>query len=221
MQVFDGCDLGCDRVHAGAQKVAGRVHGDRQSLQASSLQRREQHVDGLKAQRFFVLTPSLYCEMPAPPFSSFPPSFSSFPDLEAGSSSRRADERSGSNAKLSNSKELRHAKKQRGRESCEIAQGKKDKQKQRASHATGSSCIADKHSSGAKHQSSSKHHEVEKDTFLEDERLARAPETRSKLFFSDHKGDSLNVVYGGLHSGAVPKYSLIQRTLSTYIIVGG
>lgn len=31
------------------------------------------------------------------------------------------------------------------------------------------------------------------------------------LFFSDKKGDVLNVKFGGLHSGDIPKYDLIDR----------
>lgn len=48
-------------------------------------------------------------------------------------------------------------------------------------------------------------------SILDDERL-KAEEDRKRaeksVYFSDRKGDSLNVRYGGLHAGDVPKYRL-------------
>lgn len=38
-----------------------------------------------------------------------------------------------------------------------------------------------------------------------------ANEQASKYFFSDRKGDALNIRYGGLHAGDVPKYHLVAR----------
>lgn len=154
--------------------------------------------------------------MSAPSFPSFPPSFTSFPDLEEGSSSRRANEGGGSEVSRSKSKGRKHASKPKDGEIGKISHRKRDKQNRKDSHDH----RTDEHGSRTKHRSSSKREARDRDSFLDDERLQRSSETRSNLFFSDHKGDSLNVVYGGLHSGDVPKYSFIHRTVLIYHIVG-
>ncbi|KLO13922.1 DUF1740-domain-containing protein [Schizopora paradoxa] len=147
--------------------------------------------------------------MSAPSFNSFPPIFSSFPDLEAGPSSRQTDDAGGSDA--FRSKHSKRAKKQKYEDADEESSRKRDKRKHRDSHARTARDGAE-HGSRTKHRGSS-HREGPKDSssFLDDERLQQSSENRSKLYFSDHKGDSLNVVYGGLHSGDIPKYSFVHR----------
>ena len=109
--------------------------------------------------------------MSTPSFSSFPPSFTSFPDLDLGPSHRSPD--------LSDSVQdrktgvVKHKKRKRIRfdsESHGEAKSKKD-------HVG----------------------------------IANLPPS----VYSDRKGDSLNIRYGGLHTRDVPKYRIVGRKSST------
>lgn len=120
--------------------------------------------------------------MSAPSFSSFPSSFSSFPDPEPGPS----------NSKNSKNKDTsrEHDKKEKRKKS-------KHDRKRPKSHS----------------------HD---DLGLSEERTEYRTELRvessSRLFYSDTKGDPLNVRYGGLHTGDIPKYYAVGRKLYTVLI---
>ena len=40
----------------------------------------------------------------------------------------------------------------------------------------------------------------------------------NRFFYSDRKGDLLNIQYGGLHAGDVPKYRLVGGMTAKYFI---
>jgi hypothetical protein len=129
--------------------------------------------------------------MSAPSFSSFPPSFSSFPDLDLDPSPSRPASvppkswRSG-----------------------------EDEKKKRVSHKN----KLDKLDKGKdKNKKRKRDHNTEAIN-LDDEKLKAAEDTKRRdgddfhnIFYSDRKGDHLNVRYGGLHAGDVPKYHLVGR----------
>ncbi|KAK1228610.1 hypothetical protein PQX77_008204 [Marasmius sp. AFHP31] len=108
--------------------------------------------------------------MSAPSFSSFHPSFESFPDFEAGPSI--TTEKSSSKKKKDKSKSERRDKDER----------KKRKHRERSPPP-------------------SDHHYDDK----------KVQEGSSRYFYSDTKGDALNVQYGGLHKGDIPKYHVINH----------
>ena len=140
--------------------------------------------------------------MPVPPsFSSFPPSFSSFPDL--GGSSRQEPETSGS-VHQGDSRD-------KGKES-DRKKRKRDRRR-------------DKHSNRGRTPSREREREKEssKDnsyTFDDERKKAEEDSARGTreqdilqpVFFSDKKGDPLNVQYGGIYSRDVPKYHLVGCT---------
>jgi hypothetical protein len=101
--------------------------------------------------------------MTAPSFSSFPPSFDSFPDLDPGPSEPRREKES------------------------------------------------TKHQHNSKHRKSkSKHKEKEHKERKHDRVEQRFDEdvySNQRIFFSDRKGDPLNVQYGRLHKGDIPRYN--------------
>ena len=140
--------------------------------------------------------------MSAPSFSSFPPSFSTFPDLDSEPSSSKAAPEVSSKSKKDRSEKNSSSRK---RKKDDDPKPKKDKEKKR------------KHSSR-----SSKAYDL-----FEDERDVRSREREKPLediinplsgidedkpiYYSDRKGDPLNVTYGGLHVYDVPKHFLADR----------
>ncbi|KAI0348412.1 hypothetical protein BDW22DRAFT_1350623 [Trametopsis cervina] len=137
--------------------------------------------------------------MSAPSFSSFAPSFSSFPDLgapQAGPSKEKDTSRSG--------------KKEHGRKRGESERSRNDrKSDDRANEPDGRD--------QAKHKYRDQGQGLERDEYvkeLEDLQIRRAAleyVDSKPLFYSDRKGDILNVKYGRLHAGDIPKYSIIGR----------
>ncbi|KAF5385316.1 hypothetical protein D9615_001411 [Tricholomella constricta] len=124
--------------------------------------------------------------MSAPSLSSFPPSFSSFPDLEPVPSTRPSD-RPKTN-KSSRDKE-RHDKKKR---SSDNSREKKHKRRRRKDDGYFDDLTMGDETLNAK------------------ENLEHAKES-SRLYYSDRKGDPYNIQYGGLHAGDVPKYYIVDR----------
>ncbi|KAH9064097.1 DUF1740-domain-containing protein [Lactarius vividus] len=135
--------------------------------------------------------------MPNPPsFSSFPPSFGSFPDVE--DSSARYKEVSSTSGERKGLREKDDRKKR-----------KRDKREKHANQSQTSS-----------HERGRKGHNFKADGYvLDDERMKAEEESSSRMakqqdvsqlaFFSDRKGDPLNVQYGGIYSKEVPKYHLV------------
>ncbi|KAF9244578.1 NRDE-2, necessary for RNA interference-domain-containing protein [Melanogaster broomeanus] len=144
--------------------------------------------------------------MTAPSFSSFPPSFASFPELEPGPSRRT------SSSVRNDSVDARH-------------KTKRDKSKRRSDKKD-----EEKNPSEEGHLAPSKDSLHRSDTWttnriLDDEKL-KAEEDRRRLaqqdqehnqwvprplFYSDRRGDPLNITYGSLHDRDVPKYHLVSH----------
>ena len=138
--------------------------------------------------------------MSAPSFSSFPPSFGSFPDLEP------EEEKPSSSSKPSRKEEAReyrsdrsqHRHRSRGHESRSY-KDRKDSEDRRKK---------EKH----RHKEKTRH-----DDYEDDERTKREEDREAKLgtmyksgvpglFIVDKAGDPMNIVYGGLHAGDIPRY---------------
>ncbi|KAG0696046.1 NRDE-2, necessary for RNA interference-domain-containing protein [Suillus ampliporus] len=152
--------------------------------------------------------------MTAPSFSSFPPSFASFPDLDPGPSRHSpsptrnettADEYREKNRKDQNDKSQRRGKKLKD-------ESRKAKRRQTAKHDL-EPVLPRQHRHTWKGVSIP---DDEKLKAEEDRRLAQNDLQESQwnsrpVFFSDRKGDQLNVTYGGIHTGDIPKYHLVNR----------
>jgi hypothetical protein len=133
--------------------------------------------------------------MPAPSFSSFPPSFGSFPDVE-DNPSREASSSSSQRKGL--------------KEKDEASDRKKKKRDRRETHADQSQTFS--------HERGHRNHNLKADNYsFDDERIkaeemlrtAKQQDVPQLAFFSDRKGDPLNVQYGGIFSKEVPKYHLV------------
>lgn len=128
--------------------------------------------------------------MSAPSFSSFPPSFSSFPDLdptpskerEAGSS-RKETHREGKERREETSS------KHRRRDKEDKKERKREKERHKSRHGN------DQPST--------------RDEGTRDRRDTEPSASEHRFFYSDRKGDRMNIQYGGLHAGDVPKYHVL------------
>ena len=117
--------------------------------------------------------------MSAPSFSSFPPSFASFPDVDQQLSQDEREPRRKDKRKRNDD---RHRDKKRKRETDE---------------------------KGHKHRRH--HHDGDLLTIAKPtDTLDADKEPEWRLFYSDKRGDMLNIQFGGLHVGHVPKYNLID-----------
>lgn len=149
--------------------------------------------------------------MSAPSFKSFPPSFGSFPELEPGPSKRKEDPKK-------KDKKGRHEK---GKESIKAPKERKLEHDEDRKHSSRQETADD--SSSRRHKSKKhKHHDREKDSY--EASYASAPSYQDEqplidgkpLFFSDGRGDALNITYGSLHAGDVPKYYPLARKYSGF-----
>ncbi|KAF9015505.1 NRDE-2, necessary for RNA interference-domain-containing protein [Cyathus striatus] len=142
--------------------------------------------------------------MSAPSFSSFPPSFSSFPELDAGNgrtSQSSNEERIQEQSRKSSRSEHNHRKgkeKKRDKESAGEKERRKDKDRHRS-----------RHDESRRYDASPKR-PVDIDS-----------EDSHRFFYSDRKGDPLNIIYGGLHAGDVPKYRLVEGMVTSNESKGG
>ena len=131
--------------------------------------------------------------------SPFPPSFSSFPDIDPGPSNRKP---SPENRPTDFTRTAKRIHKEKDRHSLKREKHLPPSDPWRANEPR-----------------------VNIDIVLDDERL-KANEDRRRLeqqshehdrwvprplFYSDRKGDSLNLTYGCLHTGDVPKYRPVAR----------
>ena len=148
---------------------------------------------------------STYMSMPASPF---PPSFSSFPDIDPGPSNRAP-------SPTRNEPHGHHHRDDFSRRDKSAKRIHRDKDRP--------SSKREKHLSPSDNWRTNEPPAV--DPPLDDERL-KANEDRRRLeqqgqehdrwvprplFYSDRKGDSLNLTYGRLHTGDVPKYRPVAR----------
>ncbi|KAF8647946.1 hypothetical protein AX16_006478 [Volvariella volvacea WC 439] len=123
-----------------------------------------------------------------PSFSSFPPSFSSFPVLDPepnkpSSSAEPAQRRKRSRSP--NHDKKKHRRSNKGKE--------RDRDRE--------------HKSKSKSKSKQDH----ENSYKADGSLQPVQDEASKYFYSDRRGDPMNVQYGGLHAGDVPKYHAVAR----------
>ncbi|KAG1749866.1 NRDE-2, necessary for RNA interference-domain-containing protein [Suillus paluster] len=152
--------------------------------------------------------------MTAPSFSSFPPSFASFPDLDPGPSRHSlSPTRNESTADESREKTRKHKKDKSERHGKKL----KDESRKDKRHKT----AKDVHEPVLPRQ----HRPTSKDVIIPDDEKLKAEEDRRlaqndhqdsqwdsrPVFFSDRKGDQLNVTYGGIHAGDIPKYHIVNR----------
>ncbi|KAH9944116.1 NRDE-2, necessary for RNA interference-domain-containing protein [Epithele typhae] len=153
--------------------------------------------------------------MSAPSFSSFPPSFTSFPELDPGPSSRP------STTATDKAKERKQRKKDKLRNDQDVDRKhkkskhspEKDKEKGRVKGREKEDKRSSRHRSRSNSLARNDQRDEERRQKVEEDRQVRADhalESRERLvYFSDRKGDSLNAHYGGLHAGDVPKYRLV------------
>ena len=141
----------------------------------------------------------LVSSMPVPPsFSSFPPTFSSFPDL--GDNTRRDSETAASStpAQQRDSKgEYKQSDPKRRK------RDRRDKSKGQIPPSERKSGIRGSQDHGQVF------HDDERIKAEEDSARRAGKQDDSQLvFFSDKKGDPLNIQYGGIYSRDIPKYRL-------------
>ncbi|KIJ68583.1 hypothetical protein HYDPIDRAFT_24843 [Hydnomerulius pinastri MD-312] len=157
--------------------------------------------------------------MSAPSFSSFPPSFSSFPDV--GPSRRTSSPVRNDSAGGSQHQHRDHSGEPREKNKKEQNEGrshKKDKEKK--------SSKREKYIAPSEDLAMSRRKDIwTADRILDDERLKAEEDRRHleqdgqehnqwvsrPLFYSDRKGDPLNITYGSLHAGDVPKYRPVSH----------
>ncbi|KAL5495358.1 hypothetical protein ACEPAI_821 [Sanghuangporus weigelae] len=148
--------------------------------------------------------------MSAPSFSSFPPVFDSFPDLEAGSSSsHRQSKESKSTGHGDPSIKKRKSEKERsGEKEKEERTHDSDKRKRKREK---------KHNrkDDEEREHSSRHRKKRSELYDEDgphgSLNVTSQESFNRFFYIGRKGDELNIRYGSLHSGDVPKYWHVSR----------
>ncbi|KAH8102508.1 NRDE-2, necessary for RNA interference-domain-containing protein [Cristinia sonorae] len=131
--------------------------------------------------------------MSAPSFSSFPPTFSSFPDLdqpEASTSTASAEATGKRKRDPSKKRTSSHRKNKDGRDKDARKKGRRE------------SMAYDLFEDSLTRRDTTTHTTEDPLLDLQDER---------PLFYSDRKGDPLNVTYGGLHVYDVPKHFLVDR----------
>lgn len=148
------------------------------------------------------ITVSTIKYMSAPSFSSFPSSFSSFPDFDPGPSTRTATPKDKERDK---DKEKKRSKKEKG------VRGRRERKR----HEKHNDNVLEKDRTRSRRHSEDRAYEG-----YNDERLKAEEDSRSRkdgdysamdflsapLYITDRKGDPLNVQFGGLHAGHVPKY---------------
>lgn len=152
--------------------------------------------------------------MTAPSFSSFPPVFGSFPDLEAGSSSSRPAGTKESESSRNKRKGKKHKSGTEGGDERKERDKdhRRDKDKKRRERSPG---VDEERHGRTDHKHSSKHREKRdeknKETRYNDEKYTAAPESSNRYFYQDRRGDELNITYGSLHAGDIPKYWHVGR----------
>lgn len=123
--------------------------------------------------------------MAAPSFASFPPSFGSFPDLEPSVEA----------AKLSEPAQDKKHRSKKDKSDKDKTKSRKRKQGERSPKHGNYTEAADYETKRAQDAKS------------------REESESLRYFYSDRKGDPLNILYDGLHRGDIPKYKIIDRKL--------
>lgn len=122
------------------------------------------------------------------------PSFSSFPELEPGPSTRHDGERDRARAKHQDKDEDRHKRKKHSSH---------DRSRHKDSSARDNDRKRDKDRPRERERDSGR--DSKRDS--ERRRDTREPSAAfSSVYVSDRRGDPFNVTYGGLHAASVPRY---------------
>lgn len=145
--------------------------------------------------------------MSAPSFVSFPPSFGSFPDLEPGPSKN-----SDLTIREVEDGDVRKKKKKK------VVGGGKERIHDRMKEMRDRSRREDLDLESRPRRERSRHHtshleEDDEHTKAREDRRNRSREAAiaaqdSPLYYSDRRGDPLNIAYGYLHAADIPKYHL-------------
>lgn len=141
---------------------------------------------------------------PPPSFTSFPPVFNSFPDLEAGpstqdtSSSRSQEHKKTKNSRKHSERDWRDGEQQKETTTYHDERRKKRSKKHR------------------REKGANPDNDIFRDSTSYP--VGSTADLASRSFYSDRKGDTLNITYGGLHAGDVPKHHLLasEFNLSLY-----
>ncbi|EKM61215.1 uncharacterized protein PHACADRAFT_84015 [Phanerochaete carnosa HHB-10118-sp] len=135
---------------------------------------------------------------PPPSFPSFPPAFYSFPVIEAGPSRPQQETTLDRKEKHERSKHKRDQDKDHEKRKKDRQDSRDERRKKHRGHKQ----VQDKFSNN-----------ISLPTPREREPYSStSPEDLTySSFYSDRKGDRLNVTYGGLHTGDVPRYRLVAR----------
>lgn len=152
--------------------------------------------------------------MSTPSFSSFPPSFASFPDLDPGPSKNTLDRTRNESSILDTREKDRKAKKDKNRRGSKklTDESRKDRKHKTAKHDL-EPVLPRQHGYTWKGVSIPDDEKIKAE---EDRRLVQSEIQESQwdsrpVFFSDRKGDQLNVTYGGIHAGNIPKYHIVNQ----------
>lgn len=120
------------------------------------------------------------------------PTFSSFPDLDPQPSQSKAKDKTKDKAKKRHRSRSRSRDRERHKD--KDREGKKDKD-------------------GKKKKDKDRHRDDQRDKVYEEVYDIRKDERDAGLryFYSDRRGDPLNITYGRIHSGDIPKYNIYHR----------
>ena len=147
--------------------------------------------------------------MSAPSFSSFPPSFSTFPDLDSAQPAAS----SSTEKKPSSVLRSKPERKKEGKRKQSDEKNKRGKDRE----GRDESAYRSKHREREREREHHKTDEYLKEREDSYRRGLEGPSSASDTLltvFSDRKGDLLNVKYGGLHAGDIPKYYIVGRKYS-------
>ncbi|KAI6007197.1 NRDE-2, necessary for RNA interference-domain-containing protein [Pisolithus albus] len=142
--------------------------------------------------------------MSAPSFPSFTPSFSSFPDLPDPGPSKRTTSSDPASVQRDHPDEA-YQRNKIDRSNWRDRKVDKEKKSGREKHIP-------------HHPETTRHSSWVKDIVFHDERNKQDEDRRLAVqdhsqwsFFSDRKGDPLNITYGGIHAGDLPKYRPVNQ----------
>jgi hypothetical protein len=146
--------------------------------------------------------------MSAPSFSSFPSSFGSFP--EPGPSKQPTKDKKPERRSHTPADRDRAAPEtERARKKDKRRENKEQRPKDREKKSRGREYEEDDHLADADHIRS-----------LRQDALEGYDSRTRPLYFSDRSGDPLNVRYGGLHTGDIPKHTLVGRKFPIWLTCG-
>ena len=149
--------------------------------------------------------------MSAPSFSSFPPSFSTFPDLDSAqpaASSSSSTEKKPSSVLRSKSEQKEEGKRKQSNE-----KNKRGKDRERRDESGHRSKHRERHRE-REHHTTDEYLKEREDAYRRGLEGPGSANDTLLTVFSDRKGDLLNVKYGGLHAGDIPKYYIVGRKYS-------